>query len=1064
VDALFLFFPKDVLLKVIKRMSACMGWPIKMSLCLTLLVLTVSALAQVEQLNIARVQQMPNIPSPYLMRNWKEVATHYDQLIFSTGTTGQHLPLINTKPTGVNYPELSPILLQTYVGTNSANQAEAINIIPAIVSGALMNIDKSNQGGINWVSKTKEFFNKSNGENVFLNGYLTNSGGDWWYDVMPNIFFYQLYTRYPTETGFHEQFISVADRWLEAVNAMGGKTTPWTLPQMNYRAWNLMTMTGNTDGVKEPEAAGGIGWLLYHAYLTTGKTKYLDGAQLCIEYLSNLTSNPSYELQLPYGTFIAAKMNAELGTTYDISKMLNWNFDRSPSRGWGAIVGTWNGSAVDGLIGEANDSGNDYAFALNGFQQAAALVPMIKYDKRFARAIAKWVLNLANASRFFYSQYLPQTSQDDYTWSSTYDPQSIIAYEALKEKNTFNNNIPLYGTGDAKRNSWAQTNLSLYSSSSVGYLAAIVEPSDVEGILLLDVNKTDFFTDDIYPSYVIYNPHPTNKPVTLQLPSGSHDIYDAISESILVANATGTAQINIKSDEAVILVYIPSGSDLAPQNGKLYSGDKVIDHRYGYNFSASLRIKSLAVTDTLVEFNQQVPVYVATENANADAIYNWYSNGDIISSSSTPSFIWTVPTIPGTSVLLLEVASGGQSVSDSILFNVVDDLPAAPVVNAIATDKRWYIIGSPAVITCQATDQQDTPDQLTYEWSVSSGNIVTQTGATLTWQAPAVAGVYEITCKVTDRNAMSTTEKKLVLVKPMSLTETPAFIYYPLDGDSKDYSGNHRDATSAGVDPVPDVRGETDKAYLFNSGSDIIYLPNNSDLNFQNAITLSFWVNLDALAEESFIISHGSWEERWKVSVTPDRYLRWTVKTSTGTKDLDSSFPLEFGHFYHFSVSYSGYSLELYADGELDTFSAHSGLMSTTTKSLTLGRKDENVTRYSFFGTLDEVRIYNAALSPDEVGALDTTWNTVVTGLPEVDADIHLYPNPSHGYFYISSTNIEHIKHVSIFDVNGRAVDHAIQRSGDDLLVTIQNQFAGLLVLKIQTGDSVFHKKILLNK
>lgn len=40
---------------------------------------------------------------------------------------------------------------------------------------------------------------------------------------------------------------------------------------------------------------------------------------------------------------------------------------------------------------------------MNGFQQAAALAPVAKYDKRYARAIGKWLLNIANASRLFYN-------------------------------------------------------------------------------------------------------------------------------------------------------------------------------------------------------------------------------------------------------------------------------------------------------------------------------------------------------------------------------------------------------------------------------------------------------------------------------------------------------------------------------------------------------------------------------------------------------------------------------------------------------------------------------------
>lgn len=784
---------------------------------------------------------------------------------------------------------------------------------------------------------------------------------------------------------------------------------------------------------------------------------------MSLEFLSNLNSNPSYELQLPYGAYIAAKMNAELGTTYDLPKILNWCFDRGPLRGWEAITGTWNGSDVDGLIGEANDNGNDYAFSMNGFQHAAALVPLIKYDKRFARSIAKWTLNLANASRLFYPQYLPQTSQDDYLWSSTHDPQSTIAYEALKEKNNFNNNIPLYGTGDAKRNSWAETNLSLYSSSSVGYLASIIEQSDVEGILVLDVNKTDFFSAPPYPSYVVYNPHASDKQVTLNLPGGSHDVYDAISETILTTNASGTVLLTIKMDEAVLVVCIPAGSAPSASNGKLYVEGHVIDHHYGYDFTGSLRIKSMAVIDTLVEFNEQVPVYVATENASAGTVYNWYANGGFIATSSTPAFTWTVPEITGRNVLLLQVELNGKTAIDSIVFTVVENIPTPPIIQTISTDKRWYVIENQAVITCDALDDDDTPAQLTYAWSASAGNIVAQNGAILTWQAPALPGVYVVTCKVTDRSAMSTTQKKMILVKPIAAGESPAFAYYPFDGDANDYSGNDRHATAVGVEAVADARGETGMAYRFNSGDDIIYLVNSAALNFQNEITLSFWINLESLSEESFVLSHGSWEERWKVSVTPNMHMRWTVKTTTGTKDLDSSFPLVFNQFYHFAVVYTGYSLELYADGELDTFSAHSGLLNTTNKLLTFGRKDGNVTRYSLYGTLDEVRLYNTTVLPEEISTLKAVWNDPITGVENAEASLQFYPNPVAQNFYISGVNMDMVKRVNIFETSGRMVNFTLQPSGDSLLITLQDHLSGILIVEIQTQRGVFHKKILVN-
>ena len=1027
---------------------------------LLLLSCNISALAQIGQISINRVQQMSNLPSPYNMRNWKDVAINYDQLIFSTTATGQYLPLISLAPSGINYPEVSPILLQTYVGTSSPNQAEAINIIPALVGASLLNIDKTNQSGVNWVIKAKDFFNKANGQNVYLNGYSATSGGDWWYDVMPNVYFYQLYSHYPNQTDFHEQLTTIADRWLEAVHAMGGSTTPWTVPQMNYRAWNLMTMTGNAEGVKQPEASGAIGWLLYHAYLTTGETKYLEGAQMSVEFLSNWNSNPSYELQLPYGTFIAAKMNAELGTTYDVPKMVNWCFDRGDLRGWGAIVGTWNGSDVDGLIGEANDGGNDYAFVMNGFQQAAALVPLIKYDKRFARGMAKWVLNLSNASRLFYAQYLPETSQDDFTWSSTFDPQSVIAYEALKEKNNFDNNIPLYGTGDAKRNGWAQTNLSLYSSSSVGYLAAVVEQTDVEGILLLDINKTDFFSESQYPSYVLYNPYAMDKQVTIQLPAGSHDIYDAISETTLSTNASGSTSITIKADEAVLLVYIPSGSIPLSSNGKLYLGSEVIDYHHGYDFAGSLRIKSLSVTDTLVEFNQQVPVYTTIENATVNVTYTWTENGAVINLSGSSPYTWIVPATAGRTVLRLSVESNGKFAEDSIVFNVVASIPTPPVIQTISADELWYAVGSQAVITCEATDDDQTPAELNHNWIVSAGSIIAQNGATLTWQPPAIEGIYEVTCEVTDQDDLTTTQTKLILVKPLSTGITPAFAYYPMDGNVEDYSGNGRHAQMVGVDAVADVRGEPASAYRFNSGNDIIYVDNSAALNFQDQITLAFWVKLDAVTQESFILSHGSWEERWKVSVTPNSLLRWTVNTDSGILDLDSSFPLVLNQFYHFAVVYSGYSMELYVDGKLDTFLPHSGLINTTSKALTFGRKDKNVTNYFLSGTLDEVRIYNNTLLPDEIISLKSTWNIITNIQEEAHDEFILYPNPSNGTITITGT--DGIKNIEVWDTTGRIVPTSYSSREGSFFEVEVHPSPGIFIMKIETLAKTLYRKIVI--
>ncbi|MBP1648803.1 MAG: LamG domain protein jellyroll fold domain protein, partial [Bacteroidetes bacterium] len=388
-----------------------------------------------QQLSVPRVDAMPDRPAPYVMRDWKQVARGYDSLVYDIGHTGQYLPLVFWNNSPKNYPTQRSYGLHTVVGTTVPDNSEAINVLPSLIGATLAGIDKKDQNGNDWVLMSQNFFNIKSEELVYLNNEVTNSGDDWWYDTMPNVFFYQLCWLYPGHGDSERQFSSVADRWLQAVRSMGGVTTPWHIPNMDHRGWRLLSMTPNDEQPHEPESAGAIAWLLYNAWLRTGDIKYRSGAELSLEFLNAYPSNPSYELQLSYGAYIAARMNAELGTTYDVPKIVNWCFDRGPIRSWGAVIGKWGGLDCSGLIGEINGS-NDYAFLMNTLEQVGALVPLVRYDDRFACAIGKWVLNAANAARLFYPNFLPDQNQDSEDWSHIYDPDGYIGHEALRQRQT----------------------------------------------------------------------------------------------------------------------------------------------------------------------------------------------------------------------------------------------------------------------------------------------------------------------------------------------------------------------------------------------------------------------------------------------------------------------------------------------------------------------------------------------------------------------------------------------------------------------------------------------------
>lgn len=963
------------------------------SLFLSFWSIGIFAFAQAGQIAIPRIEQMPNQPSPFNIRNWAQVALKYDSFVYAATKTGTYLPLVFFKNAGINYPAAPVFGLTTYVGSNPPPGNEAINVLPSLVGASLVGIDKQKQFGRNWLLLAQDFYNKANGEKLYLNNASSRSGQDWWYDMMPNLYFYQLTDLYPQ--GFGEsklQFSTIADRLLEATKAMGGSTAPWTSAYMNYRAWNFAQMKPLVAGVKEPEAAGAFAWILYHAYKKTGDKKYLQGAEWCLEFLNGWPDNPSYELQLPYGTYVAAKMNAELNTQYDVEKMLNWSFNRGALRGWGTIVGKWGGFEVSGLVGEANDAGNDYAFQLNGVQQAAALVPMLRYDKRFARAIGKWMLNLSNANRLFYPGFLTDAQQDAAAWSNQYDPDRVIGYEALREK--LNGKSPV-STGDALGGKWAATNLSLYSTSSIGYLGAIVKKTNVEKILCLDLLKTDFFKEAAYPSYLLFNPYAAAQEVELDLGATPVDLYNTLQEAFLKTNVQGKIKVSIPPNEAVLLVLTPTGGKATYQENQFLVDGIVVDYRQSkVKLNKRPRIQGIGPKEDTLIINDKVPVFGQALDPEGTALeYIWSTSQGEVSGTGKEVLLKT-PAAPGQiQVQLIVKDSEGLADTATLLLTVVAAINRAPVIQGIQKSAAYTAPNAALTLLARATDAN--LDPLTYSWSATGGTLQ-GTGAQINWQAPNTEGIYTITVEVKDPAGLKSSASTKIWVRnfPPSTGELVAF--YPFQGDARDMGPNHLDGTVNRARISSDRNGITSEAFSFDGNIQHILVPNHPLLNFDRAITLSTWFKANAIPDrESFLLSHGSWQQRWKLSLTPTRQLRWTVNSLNGIKDLDSATELLPGQYHQVTATYDGSYLALYLDGELEAVTPFTGRIRTTTLPMLFGQMWPDDAQYNFAGVLDEVRIYNYALPPDKVKAQYTTNTTTHTQQAPIRAEpLQVSPNP----------------------------------------------------------------------
>ncbi|HEX9951331.1 MAG TPA: LamG-like jellyroll fold domain-containing protein [Rubricoccaceae bacterium] len=963
--------------------------------------------ARAQQVSIPRIEAMPALPADYRLRDWDRVAAGYDSLVFDVTRTGTYFPLARTYSGTVNYPGQGGFGIESYVGSGNEIPGESINGLPALVGATWAGANKRTQFGTDWVLRAEEWFNRRPEENVYLNGPQARSGGDWWYDTMPNVFFYQLRAQYPGTGHFNEQFPLVANQWLRAVNALGGRATPWALPNINYRAFSLSTQTPLVSGsANEPEAAGAIAWILYSAYRETGQERYRIGAEQALEALERQVNNPSYELQLPYGTLAAARMNAEVGATFDVGKMLAWSFDRGPIRGWGTLSGiNRGGRSLDGLVGEVD--GNGYAFALNGYQQAAALVPVARYDDRYARAIGRWMVNLASASRLFYSTELPAENQDGEAWAYPNDPRGLVAYEALRGTRNDAQGVPRspYATGD----NFAPTNFGLYGSSSVGYLAAVVDSTEVRGVLRLDLRKTDVYRTPSYQSFLVYNPYATAQTVTVPLTFGTYDVYDAVANAFIARGVSGRPAVTIPPDAARVLVFPTAGGTETSVDGRRMVNGTVIDYRDGTAGNLPPRVRALVATDTTLARNQTATLYCTPDDAEtADPAVTWTaSRGTLAPDGRTAT--WSSPDI-GDADITCTTSDGSRTGTATLRLSVV--VNQAPTGVTVGATPASVDPDGTATLTCAATDPD--ADPLAYTWSVTAGS-VSGPGAMTTYTAPATPGSVTATCTATDPSGASATGSLSFVVGSLILDLN-------LNGNADDATVFNHDGTVSGAQPAPGRDGLPAHALVFDGVDDVVTVPATPALTPTDRVSISVWINPSALpAREMFVVSHGSWQNRWKISLTPGGNPRWTVNTTARITDLDAPAPVAANVFTHLVGTYDGARMRLYVNGVLASDVAQTGAIRSTDLPLLIGQMLPSDAGYNFPGTIDDVRVYNVALTAAEVGGL---YQTATEGTPGAAAGLgQPFPNPARGAVTVPlALDREARVTVTVVDALGRTV------------------------------------------
>lgn len=543
----------------------------------------------VEQVTINRIDSMPDIPVTYQMLDWKKKARDFDKFVFDWENTSKVGPLIwldNARrnidqPTFGLYTAVKDIRQGKNV--NNGEFHESLNSLAAILGAGLVGIDKTNQDGYNYVKMAQNYFNSDTGWNIVMNNTTSSVGSkgggygrDWWYDVLPNALYYAVCDVFPGVDGAESIQKSIAEQFTKADSVLNGN--------YDYSYFDYGKMRGGINHIPfQQDVAGGHAYVLLCAYRKFGDVRYLNYSKSAIEALLSQKESRFYEALLPLGVYTAAYLNATEGANYDVQKLLYWVFDgcKSPTgrTGWGIIVGKWGDYDVSGLQGSITDGGG-YAFLMNSIKPAWPFVPMVKYQPQYAKAIGKWMLNNASACRLFYPGYIDEKHQ----WAPELKDitNNNIAYEGLRKFDDYGKEslkgVSPVAIGDGPK--WIDGNptesmFSVYSSSPVGILGAIVDTTNVKGILKLDCNATDFYASRPYPVYLYYNPYDIDEHINYQTKQAV-DLFDIVSKKYVARGISKDGVFTIPAKEACIIVELPAGTELSLDGKHIWANKQYI--------------------------------------------------------------------------------------------------------------------------------------------------------------------------------------------------------------------------------------------------------------------------------------------------------------------------------------------------------------------------------------------------------------------------------------------------------------------------------------------------------
>ncbi|MEZ5104294.1 MAG: LamG-like jellyroll fold domain-containing protein [Draconibacterium sp.] len=303
--------------------------------------------------------------------------------------------------------------------------------------------------------------------------------------------------------------------------------------------------------------------------------------------------------------------------------------------------------------------------------------------------------------------------------------------------------------------------------------------------------------------------------------------------------------------------------------------------------------------------------------------------------------------------------------------------------NPVINNQSFEIKGSKSANSFIGTVSANDPDEgQTLTYSITQGNesdiftINESTGEILTNKDIALTKdiSYALSVEVTDNAVAPMSATAIVTINFKYIETTFAEYLFEETSGTIVYDSNNKNNGNI-INENLKADGANGKGLEF-TGSGYITLGQSFSDNVSNEVSLSAWIkpNLSSAGYQGIIMHGGVNTDTYGLYIFPDSKTVGfkTTGTSNAWSSISNVNKLWDGQWHQLTVTYNGTEKIIYLDGEvLITIPSEGNIESGAGYNLLVGAGRDGVAPSLLYkGIIDEARIYNYALTPEQASAL----------------------------------------------------------------------------------------------